>query len=437
MTIDPGVSTKIHLPPAYHRMITLLGVLASIGLTFRQTQITDYPVDMIIYRAGVREFLTGGEMYSQPMFAGDLALPFIYPPFGALVLTPLSIFDWMSDDRAGNIMIVLSSLLLALCLYLVLRTLFPRAQKNLMITATAVAWPFALTIEPIWLNASFSQINVVLMALVVLDLMPRKRRFLPQGSLIGIAAAIKIAPAAMLLYFLLRKDFKAIFSAIGAAIVVTLIAAAVRWDATWEYFSVVLLGMGTTNEFGVDSTYTSNSSLKGMVMRFFDTREAMENNGTLLNLIWLVLVVLVIVAGAALMLRLIKRGMLTDAVLVNAVVMLLISPVSWSHHWVWLALLLPVAVWRCMSFFPAGWARNLLAGVVGVWTFLVLTDPPKWWFGDGVDVFTLSVWEKFLVSDFVWLALAYLVALWFVVRGISAGDGTSDAVADPESVPTP
>lgn len=399
-------------------MLTLLGALAAIGLIFRQTLITDFPVDMIIYRAGVREFLTGGEMYSQPMFAGDLALPFIYPPFGALVLTPLSIFDWMGDDRAGNIMIILSGLLLALCLYLVLRTLFKEAQHTELLTATAVTWPLALLIEPIWLNAAFSQINVVLMTLVVLDLMPRKRRFLPQGWLIGVAAAIKIAPAAMLLYFLLRKDFKAILAAIGSAIVVTLIAAAVRWDATWEYFSVVLLGMGTTNEFGVDSTYTSNSSLKGMLMRFFDTREAMENNGTALNLIWLTLVVLVIAAGAALMLLLIKRGLHTDAVLVNAVVMLLISPVSWSHHWVWLALLLPVAMWRCLSVFPTGWARNLLAGVLGLWTILALTNPPKWWFGDGVDVFTLSIWEKFLVSDFVWLALAYLAMLWLAAKQV-------------------
>ncbi|QGU07155.1 Polyprenol-phosphate-mannose-dependent alpha-(1-2)-phosphatidylinositol mannoside mannosyltransferase [Corynebacterium occultum] len=397
-------------------MFTLIGVLASLGLIFRQTKITDFPVDMIIYRAGVREFLQGGEMYSQPMYAGDLALPFIYPPFGALVLTPLTVFGWMDDDEAGDFIILLSGFLLALCLYLVLRTFLKEASRTEVLTFTALTWPLALLIEPIWLNASFAQINVILMTLVVLDLMPRKRRFLPQGWLIGVAAAIKIAPAAMLLYFLLRRDFKAIFVAIGSAILVTLIAAAARWDATWEYFSTVLLGMGTTSEFGVDSTYTSNSSLKGMVMRFFDSREAMEAHGTILNLIWLVLVVLVIAAGAALMLALIKRGLHTDAVLVNAVVMLLISPVSWSHHWVWLALLLPVTLWHCLNLFPDGWPTYLLGGTTLLWTYLVLTEPPKWWFGDGVDVFTLSVWEKFQVSDFVWLALVYLVALWFSVR---------------------
>lgn len=409
-----------------YRLLTVLGIFTGLGLLFRHTQITDFPVDMIIYREGVREFLTGGEMYSQPMLAGDLALPFIYPPFGALVLTPLTAFDLFTDDQAGNIMIVISALLVLLCLYLVFRTLLKTAQTSAVWAVTAVTWAGALAIEPIWLNASFAQLNVVLMALVVLDLVPRKRR-LPQGWLIGIAAAIKIAPAAMLLYFLLRRDFRAIVTAVISGIIVTAVAAAVRFDATWEYFTVVLLGMGTGSEFGVDPTYTSNSSLKGMVMRFFDTREAMDNNGLALNLIWLTLVALVIVAGSLIMLRLFHRGLHVDAWLVNAVVMLLISPVSWSHHWVWLGLLLPVLAWRVLSHYPAGAARNFLAGVAALWALLVVTDPPKWWFGDGIDVFALAIWQKVLVSDFVWLGLAYLAGMWLITRAIPTGAASADA----------
>lgn len=398
------------------RVVTLLGIAAGLALTYRQLQITDFPVDMIIYRAGVREYLSGGEMYSQPMFAGDLALPFIYPPFGALVLAPLTIFGWMSDEAAGNIMIIASSALILLCLYLVLRAVVNGASRSQLWLFTAVAWPVALLIEPVWLNAGFAQINVVLMALVVLDLVPRRRR-LPQGWLIGVAAAIKIAPLAMLLYFLLRRDFKAILVAAVSAVTMTVIAALARWDATWEYFTVVLLGMGTGSEFGVDSTYTSNSSLKGMVMRFFDTREAMDANGLLLNAVWLVLAVLVILAGGALMLLLMRRGLAVDAWLVNAVVMLLISPVSWSHHWVWLALLLPVACWRCMTLWQ-GPARWFIGAVLAVWAAIVLTNPPKWWFGDGIDVYLLSIWQKILVSDFVWLGLLYLLATWCAARAL-------------------
>ncbi|WPF67054.1 hypothetical protein [Corynebacterium sp. 22KM0430] len=42
---------------------------------------------------------------------------------------------------------------------------------------------------------------------------------------------------------------------------------------------------------------------------------------------------------------------------------------------------------------------------------MVVTNPPKWWFGDGVSYADLSLWQRFLVSDFVWLALLFLCAV--------------------------
>ncbi len=401
-------------------MMTLLGFGAGLAVSFDHARITDFPVDMIIYRDGVRAFLAGGEMYSVPMQAGDLQLPFIYPPFGALVLVPLTVFGWMDDYRASVVMNIGSALLILLCLHLVLRAVLANVEPRVRLAATAVTWPFAMLLEPVWLNASFAQINVVIMALVVLDLVPRKR-WLPQGWLIGVAAAIKLSPLAMLLYFLLRRDFRSIFTAVVSFLLMTLAAAAVRWDATVEFFTTVLAGMGTDSEFGVDSAYTSNSSLKGMLMRWFPTGESLDANGLLLNVLWLVLALLVIVLGGWLMTALMRREMNVEAWLVNALIMLLISPVSWSHHWVWMALLLPVALWRWVSVLGM---PTFLGAVLSVWGLLMLTNPPKWWFGDGVDVHTLSVWEKFLVSDYVWMALLTLIGLALALRKIPARQST-------------
>ncbi len=395
-------------------MMTVLGFGAGLAASFDLARITDFPVDMIIYRDGVRAFLSGDEMYSVPMQAGDLQLPFIYPPFGALVLVPLTVFEWMDDYRAATFMILGSSLLILLCLHLVLRALLRDVEPRVRLMVTAVTWAFTLLLEPVWLNASFAQINVVIMALVVLDLVPRKR-WLPQGWLIGVAAAIKLSPLAMLLYFLLRRDFRAIFTAAASFLLMTLAAAAVRWDATVEFFTTVLLGMGTGSEVGVDPAYTSNSSLKAMVMRFFDTQAALDANGTALNIIWLVLSLSVIGLGGWLMLALMRRDLHVDAWLVNALIMLLISPISWSHHWVWVALLLPVALWR----WAAVLGRPTFLGVVlMVWGLVMLTDPPKWWFGDGVDVYALSIFEKILVSDYVWFALLTMLGLALALRKV-------------------
>ena len=406
--LDPAAS--LHTGRGGLCCLFLIGILAGIGITAKQVAITDFPVDMLIYLDGVRTFLAGGELYSQPMHAGaDLALPFIYPPFGALIMVPFAwIGNLLGDDMAGNTMIVLSSLLILICLYYVARASLPWGRSESAVVA-AVVWPVVLLIEPVWLNAGFAQINVVLMGMVVLDLVPR-RRYLPQGWLIGVAAAIKISPLAMLLYFLMRKNITAIVSAGVAGLIATGVAAAVRWDTTREFFTVTLLGLGTKSQVGVNTAYQSNSSLKGMIMRWFDSEEALNAHSTVANIIWIGLVLVTIVGCAVLMRRLITDGWETEAWLVNALLMLLISPISWSHHWVWLTLILPVLAYRAavtMSHTPARW----LAGVIGAWTLLILTYPPKWWFGDSIDVYGLGLWQKFLVSDFVWLALATLIAL--------------------------
>jgi len=396
-------------------MVAVLGCVAGVGVTGRQMLITDFPVDMIIYREGVLAFLEGREMYAVPMYAGDLALPFIYPPFGALALVPLSVGEWLTHDLAGDLMIMLSSALVLACLWFVLRAATgARVDRDSLLALTTVTWAGMMLIEPVWLNAGFAQVNIVIMGLVILDLVPRKR-FLPQGTLIGIAAAIKISPLAMLLFFLLRRDFRAILTTALSALVATGIAALIRWDATVEFFSSVLLGMGTESEFGVDSAYQSNSSLKGMIMRWYLTPESLDAHSTQANIIWLVLSLATIILGSWFMIALMRRDMLVDAALVNAVIMLLISPVSWSHHWVWLTLLLPVVAWRCATTLGA---PVFLSAWVILWTALVLHEPPKWWYGDSIEVHALTFTEKLLVSDFVWLAIVLLIAWAVALRGV-------------------
>ncbi|MDO5670044.1 MAG: glycosyltransferase family 87 protein [Corynebacterium sp.] len=392
------------------KIMAALGMVAGFGVVGRQMMLTDFPVDMIIYLQGVRAFRDGGEMYSVPMYAGDLALPFIYPPFGALVMLPFTAAD---DDLAGDLMIMLSAGLVLLCLWFVLRAA-TRLRGWSLAALTAAVWPVVLLIEPVWLNSGFAQLNIVLMALVVLDLVPRKRRF-PQGWLIGLAAAIKLTPLAMLLYFLLRRDFRAILVAGVSALLATGVAALFRWDATREFYTSVLLDMGSSSEFGVNTVYQSNSSLKGMIMRWFTSGAELDAHSGLVNGLWLGLSLLVIVLGGWFMVALMRRNMLIDAALVNALIMLLISPVSWSHHWIWLTLLLPVLAWRCLTVLGG---PVVLGSLVFTWTALVITQPPKWWYGDSIDIHALDFWQKLLVSDFVWLAGAVMVAWAVALRRV-------------------
>ena len=120
-------------------LVTAVGMLAGIARIVAHTRITDFPVDMTIYREGVQAFLDGRPVYSEPMLAGDIALPFIYPPFGALAMVPLA-SRGISHDTAGNIMIVLSDLLLVACLYFCFRAVLAPRHRRLLLPITSVTW---------------------------------------------------------------------------------------------------------------------------------------------------------------------------------------------------------------------------------------------------------------------------------------------------------
>ncbi|MEY8577997.1 glycosyltransferase family 87 protein [Corynebacteriaceae bacterium 6-324] len=413
-------STKRHLSPALAGVVGVLGLVIATVTTAIQVMLTDFPIDMVIYREGVKAFMEGGEVYSVPMMAGDIALPFIYPPFGALVMVPLA-GDWFSHAMAGDIMIVLSNLLIGLVV-LLLAFALNRQRSNPFVSSDVIAaasliWGIVLIFEPVRLNNGFAQINIIIMVLVALDLIPRKRlKWLPQGWLIGVAAAIKITPLAMLLYFLVRKEIKPIITAGISAIIATLIAAAVRWDVAWEYFSVKLLSMGTGGDFGVQTAYQSNSSIKGAIERLYTSQEGMEAASTITNIIWLCLAIITVVLGGWLMIALMKRGLNIEAWMINAFIMLLISPVSWSHHWVWVAIAIPVLLYRAITWRHLNWAAGILISILSLWAILVLTVPPKWYWADGINVWDMELVFKLVMNDFVWLSVMTMLAIAYMLR---------------------
>ena len=413
-------STKRYLSPALAGVVGVVGLVIATISTVIQVMLTDFPIDMVIYREGVKAFMEGGEVYSVPMMAGDIALPFIYPPFGALVMVPLA-GDWFSHAMAGDIMIVLSNLLIGLVVLLLAFALNRQRSTPFVssdvIAAASLIWGIVLIFEPVRLNNGFAQINIIIMVLVALDLIPRKRlKWLPQGWLIGVAAAIKITPLAMLLYFLVRKEIKPIITAGISAIIATLIATAVRWDVAWEYFSVKLLSMGTGGDFGVQTAYQSNSSIKGAIERLYTSQESMEAASTITNIIWLCLAIITVVLGGWLMVALMKRGLNIEAWMINAFIMLLISPVSWSHHWVWVAIAIPVLLYRAITWRHLNWAAGILISIVSLWAILVLTVPPKWYWADGINVWDMELIFKLVMNDFVWLSVLTMLAIAYMLR---------------------
>lgn len=388
-------------------LLSVLGIAA--GLIANKILIERYNwrIDAAVYREGALALVNGESLYAQPFDMGDISLPFIYPPIGAILFAPWGYFDFITVELAGNLVVIGSSLLLLLCLYLVTNAVLSGRDKLLAFTIAAISWPIALFAEPVFLNADLGQINILIMALVVMDLLPIRRR-IPRGVLIGLAAAIKITPLAMLLYFLVKKDFRGIINAVISLLAFTAIGAVLAWENTKEFFSSTLLNLSAEGDSGVDTTFQSNSSIQAMLYRWW-TSKADAEASSLPTILWIVLSLIAVAAVAYLMHQLFSRGLHVEAVMVNAMLMLLISPISWSHHWVWLPL------WAVVFFVRYRQHRShpkflLWSGVI--LSVMLLMLPPKWWFGrDGVNVFELNFWEKLLISDWTWLSIGLMITL--------------------------
>ncbi len=184
----------------------------------------------------------------------------------------------------------------------------------------------ALWTEPAQRALFLGQVEIVLMALVTWDLcQPDGRRM--KGAATGLAAGIKLVPLLFIVYLLLTGRFRqgAVATAAFAVTVVAGCAAFPSASVTWW------LG-GTSSQAGRTGFVggQQNQSLRGAL-----TRLAGSVNGA--QPAWLIAAVAVALAGLAAAVLLHRRGQAFAGLMACALTALLVSPVSWDHHWVWLA----------------------------------------------------------------------------------------------------
>lgn len=253
--------------------------------------------------------------------------------------------------------------------------------------------------ETIW----FGQINNVLMALVVIDLIAlRGRKW--QGCLVGLALAIKLTPAVFLAYFLVRKQWRAMLVGIASALVYTAIGFAVTWRDSVTYWTETIV---STDRIG-NLAYLANQSINGLVRRLI-------LDDTTASIVWFASCAVLGLSLLWLMWRLSAMGLEAAAIVTMGLYSLLASPVSWSHHWVWCvpAILVLAFLWRTEPA-PVAWIGGAVAAL-GVWVFYsrIIWEQPI--VDDGVVQWT--PWQQVLGNaQTLWALLAlatlFLAACW-------------------------
>ena len=365
-----------------------------------------FKLDSFVYYEAVRQWLDGGDLYSWYANPGQHLWPFTYTPLAAWVISPLT---WMSYQQATVLLIVATPLCAAVTAYAVLRRLAvaPRMARSL---APWLALIGVIALEPFPKTMEYAQVNAILMALVAVDLflVPERSRW--RGVLSGLAAAIKLTPAVAILVLLARREWRAAATMAGSAVGLTLLAALAAPAESWEFFTSAMWDPGRAGF----ADYSGNQNLKGAIARGLP--EAAW------NLTWAMCSLLAVVAAWFLCRRLDRlRGagraaggtgqddglVLSLQISVVMVLGLLISPISWSHHWVWC---LPVL----MSVAAATWRwRSTALGVAGAAGFLVFVLAMQWWFPEQNHVEqNWPAWAKAVGSSYTWWALGCGAVLW-------------------------
>lgn len=323
-------------------------------------------IDLAVYLRAASELADGGD----PNLTPDGQLPWLYPPFAAAVYLPLVVAPF----PVSAILVALGSVTaLFRTLRLVLRRLLP-ARPDL----APVLLALALATEPVAFTLGYGQLNLVLAWLVTEGFLGRRR------WLIGIAAGLKLTPLMFLLPLLVRRDLRGIVQVlIGFAATIAagwLIAPA----ASTDYWTGLFLA--APDRIGI--AYATNQSLTGAVARAFGP------GGSPLLTTALSLIVLL---AAVTVLRRTPDQVL--ALSVTGLAGLLISPISWIHHWTWV---LPLLLW-C--------AVHAHRGLAWSWS-LVLMGHLTWWYPtEGTVEYSHDLIGKLVQDSWTLLALITLGVL--------------------------
>jgi alpha-1,2-mannosyltransferase len=418
-TARPGIWRN-----AWSALLQLLGFAALGYAAWRLVGHTPYRIDIDVYRMGGQAWLDGRPLYDDGVQFHTpigLNLPFTYPPLAAIVFCP---FAWLGMPAASVTITLITLALLVVSTMIVLTRLDvwstarvvpgPAWLRRWWLTALIVA-AAAIWLEPIKANFAFGQINVVLMTLVIADCVPRRTPW-PRGLLLGLGMALKLTPAVFLLYFLLNRDRRAMLTSLASFLAATLAGFVLAWHDSWKYWTDTI---HDTDRIGAASLNT-NQNVAGALARV-----GLSEHARFLPWVAACLLVLALTVWAAR--RVLRAGEPTLAVICIALFGLVVSPVSWSHHWVWM---LPTVVVTAVL----GWRRRsvALAAVSAAGVALMYWTPidllPKHHEVGAVW------WRQFAGVSYLWWALATIVAAGATVAVSTATAAAPRTSTAPEPV---
>ncbi|MFT7841560.1 glycosyltransferase 87 family protein [Saccharothrix sp. BKS2] len=381
-----------------------------------------YMADLWVYVASGQAVRDGVSLYDvvimSPLYG---PMPYLYPPLTAVVLfVPLTFLPFGAAGLVWNTatLIALGAVVwISLGIAGVLRT-----RTRTVLTVVGLVLVFCLL--PTRIHLIFGQINAFLVLLVLLDFRRGAGRW--RGIGIGVAAALKVTPMIFIVYLLITGQWRAARTAVLAFLGTVAVGFAVAPRDSLEYWGGLVFESSRAGAVYA----TPNQSLASAMARVFRSE--------VFATWWLVVLAVVGVLGLAVARYVHHRG--SDFLGFCAAVLtgLLVSPVSWEHHWVYVV---PLLVWLAVR---AHQRRSAGLAAVTVLLSAVFTLRVFWWVG--VQEFPpepmdLNPWQQLASSMMPVAALLLLLLgpLWvrheFRSRPAGAGAGAVAQAPAPARVP--
>ncbi|GAA4920314.1 glycosyltransferase 87 family protein [Streptomyces coeruleoprunus] len=407
MTVSFAVQARLRSLPL-SAVAACLASFAAFWIAQRVAHVT--MLDLSVYRAEGETVLAGGDLYA--MRATSANLPMTYPPFAALLFTPLTLVgvpEMRVLATAGNMLLLVA--LVHFSLRLVTSGPLDRSRPGAAFWERpgAALWVSAVAIwlEPVWQTFRYGQINLLIVVAVLWDL--TRRAGSPWvGVGIGLATAVKLTPGLFVVLLLVvgvararargwspwwNEWLRRAVAATGVFLLVTVASAVLLpYDSRrfWTEMIFETSRVGRTEE-------TANQSLSGVLARLLHTTDP--------GLWWVVAAGLVGVAGLAVAVLAALRRDRPVAVVACGTTALLVSPISWSHHWVWCVPALMLLATRVRPVWTAG-------------TALVFVSFALWWVPHAPAPVRLELHQnagQMLLSGLYTLVGLGLLA-WFAVQ---------------------
>jgi hypothetical protein len=289
----------------YAALVIEVGVLVWFALSFKA-------IDFVVYMWGGHAVSHGTHLY----LGNSGGNYFTYTPlaaslFAVVAMIPSALAQvlWELVSAAGLAITACASLKLARW----------RPTRTEIAAVTAVS----LLLEPVYHTLFNGQINLILLPVVAMDVWWVSQHRRGGGIGVGIAAALKLTPGIFVVLFLLTRRTKAAVIASATFLACALIGFLITPAASRLYWTHYFYDTKR-----VYPAYIGNQSIYGAAIRIFDGPGHV-------GLWYLPLTLLAAVAGLGSAAVFARRHDWLAAMSVTGVTGLLVSPVSWTHHWVW------------------------------------------------------------------------------------------------------